>query len=81
MKTLFEGCNREQPYKMTVKLTGCAEDEFTCADGQCINITARCDQIVNCRDKSDEQGCQLIVLDSGYNLEVPPFSVVCYLKI
>ena len=62
-------------------MTGCAEDEFTCDDGQCIDINTRCDQINNCRDKSDEQGCKLLQLDNGYNMEVPPFAVVTIIQI
>ena len=51
-------CNNRQPYSTTLKLTGCNEDEFTCSDGQCIDISQRCDQINTCRDKSDEEDCQ-----------------------
>ena len=54
-----------------MKLTGCKEDEFTCDDGQCVKMERRCDQVTgkepNCRDKSDENGCQLIVLENNYN--------------
>ena len=50
-------CNRGQPYNKTLKLTGCAEDEFTCDDGQCIKMERRCDQVTgkepNCREESD----------------------------
>ena len=59
---------------MTVKLTGCEDTEFTCDDGQCIDINKRCDQIIHCRDESDEQNCNLLFLKEGYNLEIPPFS-------
>ena len=52
------------------------DDEFTCDDGQCIDISTRCDQIVDCQDESDEQGCQLVILDKGYKAKVPPFTVV-----
>ena len=69
-------CNEGQPYNLTLKLSGCLEDEFTCNDGQCIDINTRCDQINDCRDESDEQECQLLVLNKGYNREVPPFSTV-----
>ena len=52
------------------------EDEFTCDDGQCIKMERRCDQVTgkepNCRDKSDENGCQLIVLENNYNKNIPP---------
>lgn len=59
-----------------MKISGCAEDEFTCKDGQCIDINTRCDQIVNCRDNSDESNCNLLLLNPGYNFEVPPFTTV-----
>ena len=59
-----------------MKLSGCADDEFTCSDGQCINMNSRCDQIINCRDESDEQNCRCLVLKNGYNKAVPPFTLV-----
>lgn len=87
-----EKCNRGQPYNTTFKISGCAENEFTCNDGQCIDISSRymkiipnnilnfclyrCDQIVNCRDQSDENNCLLLLLNPGYSSEVPPFSTV-----
>ena len=56
-------CSLGKPYTTMLKLTGCdPEDEFTCDDGQCISMERRCDQVTgsepNCRDKSDEKGCQ-----------------------
>ena len=35
----------------------------------------RCDQIVDCHDKSDEKECILLELENGYNKKVPPFSI------
>ena len=35
----------------------------------------RCDQIRNCRDKSDENNCNLIVFEENYNSKVPPFTI------
>ena len=58
-----------------LKLTGCdQEGEFTCDDGQCVRMEQRCDQLPNCRDESDERGCQLLVLKDNYNNKVPPIS-------
>ena len=66
-------CNKGQPYTTYLKLSGCnPEGEFTCNDGQCVVMEERCNQIVNCRDKSDERGCQLVVVEEGYNKKVPP---------
>ena len=56
-----------------MKLTGCRE--FTCNDGQCIAMEKRCNQFPNCRDKSDEIGCKMLLLDYGYNKEVPPITI------
>ena len=73
---LIIDCNKGEPYNLTLKLTGCAEDDFTCADGQCISIENRCDQIVDCRDETDEKDCRLLVLKNGYNKAIPPFTLV-----
>ena len=35
----------------------------------------RCDQVTQCRDKSDENNCNLIVFEDNYNNKVPPFTV------
>ena len=66
-------CNRGMPYSTVLKLSGCKDAEFTCHDGQCIKIEERCDQIMHCRDKSDEKDCSLLVLNEGYNKKVAPF--------
>ena len=35
----------------------------------------RCNQIMNCKDKSDEKSCKLIVFEENYNKNVPPFTI------
>ena len=72
-------CSEGKPYTTKLKLTGCKEEgEFTCDDGQCIKMERRCDQVTgeepNCRDKSDENGCQLIVFENNYNKNIPPIA-------
>ena len=64
-------------YKVDLmKLTGCLEDEFTCDDGQwCIKLTKRCDNLSNCRDKSDEIDCLLWQIEKGYNQRIPPIKL------
>ena len=73
-------CNTGDPYNITLKLTGCKSDEFTCFDGQCIDINKRCDQIEDCMDKSDENDCELLILKQGYKKKVIPFSIVSIIK-
>lgn len=31
--------------------------ELRCASGACYNTSQRCDQVLNCRDSSDEANC------------------------
>ena len=69
-------CCGGEPYSAQLKMTGCSpKGEFTCDDGQCVTMEQRCDQISNCRDKSDEMGCHLLVTEEGYNRKVPPFTI------
>ena len=65
-------CRRGKPYDALFKLTGCKEDEFTCDDGQCTIMEKRCNQVPDCRDKTDEKDCQLVILEEGYNNNIPP---------
>ena len=66
-------CSKGKPYKTVLKLSGCQETEFTCHDGQCIRMEKRCDQIIHCRDTSDENDCALLIIKGGYNSKVAPF--------
>ena len=65
-------CATENPSKM-IKLTTCVAGEFTCNDGQCIDIEKRCDQTSNCLDESDEDNCQMIYMKDNYNKKIAPF--------
>ena len=66
-------CNpQNMPEIRQLKLTGCREGNFTCNDGQCVKMDERCNQVANCRDKSDERGCQVLLVEEGYNKQVPP---------
>ena len=69
-------CNEGETYSTRLKLTGCRDGQFTCEDGQCIRMEERCDQLTDCRDESDEKGCILLILEEGYNKNVPPITKV-----
>ena len=73
-------CSQSKEYERELKLTGCQKHEFTCNDGQCIKMEERCDQTPQCRDESDEENCKTLLLQHGYNKEVPP-TVVAGKKI
>merc|ERR1719193_1117343 len=64
------GSSRVKP----IKLTTCSAGQFTCNDGQCIDIEQRCDQTSNCVDESDEDNCKLIFMKDNYNKKIAPFS-------
>ena len=38
------------------------------------SMNERCDQIIQCQDKSDEDNCSLLVFEESYNKLVPPIS-------
>jgi hypothetical protein len=60
-------------YTTQLKLTGCDQEaEFTCADGQCVTMEERCNQLMDCKDESDEKDCRVLVLKNNYNKRVPP---------
>ena len=66
-------CKEGKSYKTLLKFTGCDQSrEFTCDDGQCIKMEKRCNQMPNCRDRSDEKDCHMLLLEEGYNKNVPP---------
>ena len=66
----------EDVYNQLLKLSGCEVGEFTCGDGQCVTMEQRCNQLVDCRDESDEQNCKLLVLKESYNKKVAPISAI-----
>ena len=67
-----EGCSSEDTYITELKMSGCQEENFTCNDGQCVEMDLRCNQFPDCRDESDERNCNILVLKDGYNKKVPP---------
>ena len=67
-------CSNGKTHARKLKLTGCVEGEFTCDDGQCIEMEERCDQVPDCRDESDENNCELILMKNNYNKNIPPTS-------
>jgi len=56
-----------------IKFTTCRSGQFTCNDGQCIDIEKRCDQTYNCKDRSDEENCKMLEFDENYSKKISPF--------
>ena len=67
-------CADGETYTDLLKLTGCTEGEFTCDDGQCVEMEQRCNQESDCRDESDELRCKLIIFKESYNKNIPPIT-------
>ena len=41
---------------------GCSSTQFTCSNGQCVPISARCNNVNECTDGSDEQNCGMKIV-------------------
>ena len=67
-------CTGKGSKEVVVKLTTCKRGQFTCNDGQCIDMEQRCDQTSNCLDESDEDNCRTIIMKSNYNKKIAPFT-------
>ena len=67
------GCSKDLNMTISIVLTACQEEEFTCRDGLCINMVERCDKIIDCpNDSSDEENCGMINFDQTYKKEFSP---------
>lgn len=61
-----------QDADVTLTLTACGEDEFTCTDGTCQPLNNRCDLKADCLDRSDEEDCSKVILPKDYEMGLPP---------
>lgn len=61
-----------RPYKIKLALSSCSEAEFTCSNGACIDINSRCDNVNDCKDRSDEADCSRKNVDPTYQQFIVP---------
>ncbi|XP_023343018.1 uncharacterized protein LOC111712596 [Eurytemora carolleeae] len=77
----FSGVNADSCKKIgesmlkMITFTTCSDTQFTCNDGQCIDMEERCDQSVNCIDESDEDNCKMIFKKDNYKKTIAPFRI------
>ena len=67
-------CNQGLDEERILLLSTCKNGQFSCDDGECINIVDRCDGVTNCKDFSDERACRLVNVDPEMYLKdkTPP---------
>ncbi|XP_071540667.1 uncharacterized protein [Panulirus ornatus] len=65
-------CGQAEGETRRLLLTPCATGNFSCDDSSCIPLYQRCDLKFDCRDKSDESGCQLVRFPPVYRPDLPP---------
>jgi Low-density lipoprotein receptor domain class A len=53
-------CSASSSQDLTVSLSTCLTT-FNCADGGCVNLTARCDGRADCGDSTDELNCDSLM--------------------
>ena len=59
-------------YTTELKMSACKEGKFTCNDGQCVSMEERCNQLLECRDGSDEDNCNVCQF---FIIEINPLSL------
>ena len=67
-------CSGSRSYTTNLTLSPCGEEQFTCHDGECVDMQQRCDSRTDCRDGSDEVDCRKVSMDKGYSKSLTPGS-------
>lgn len=65
-------CDFPKASEIEMSLSVCRDEEFTCANGDCIPQRGRCNDQDDCIDFSDEDDCTLLQTPLGYRIGRPP---------
>ncbi|XP_037793390.1 uncharacterized protein LOC119588815 [Penaeus monodon] len=65
-------CQNKENETIELILTRCTDDQYTCPDATCIDLSSRCDFKFDCQDRSDESRCATALLDKDYQKDIPP---------
>ena len=71
-------CNNWEDSNVTLQFSACNIDQFTCDDGKCIPMQSRCNNLLDCKDVSDENNCHLVKLIGTYMKDKTPPSLNLY---
>ncbi|XP_052760298.1 basement membrane-specific heparan sulfate proteoglycan core protein-like isoform X2 [Mya arenaria] len=55
--TVEDDAGQTDSDNVSVTVNGCRSDQYTCADGNCVQANMRCDGVPQCEDRSDELNC------------------------
>lgn len=66
------GCVEEQTAEIPLSLSICANQQFMCRSGHCIDHAYRCNLRYECQDGSDEDECDIVAVNSAYRRHLPP---------
>ena len=65
-------CGKRANTYINMSLSKCTQDQYMCNNGQCVSLEMRCDDKDDCKDRSDEDQCRLVVVSDGYRNFKPP---------
>ncbi|XP_076039355.1 uncharacterized protein LOC143024437 [Oratosquilla oratoria] len=71
-RLVHDNCEEEV---ISLKLTTCNQDQYTCSDGSCIHSSKRCDRRIDCPMQNDEMNCDTVIIRDGYQKEMSPPSL------
>lgn len=65
-------CNNTINKTLSLALSTCTSDHYTCSDSTCIHLSKLCDNAFDCADGIDERNCFTCFPPPGYMDELPP---------
>jgi hypothetical protein len=65
-------CGLKPDSPLVLTYSTCFPDGYTCDSGDCIPLTSRCDNIMDCPDQSDEANCRYISFSNSYLRQLIP---------